>query len=193
MRCRGIWGCCIVLVLAGCHTVPPPPGPTEERPFPPQTAMTTGDYGTFMSANLLALQQCQETADCAIALFNLGFAHAHPQSPYHDAAKALLYFNDLQEKYPHTLWAFESQLWTALMQGQLSLEREYHLMEQENLALKKENDTLEQTKFALEETQRRLQADLRARETIIRNLQERLKRSRDIDLELEKKSRELSR
>src|SRR5919198_882441 len=122
MRCREIWCCCIALVLASCHPTPPPPGPTEPPFSPPQTAMTTGDYKTFMTANLLALQQCQEVPDCATALFNLGFVHTYPQSPYYDAAKALFYFNELQTKYPQTLWALESQIWTALLQGHLSLE-----------------------------------------------------------------------
>lgn len=192
MRCRWVWLCLIVLVLAGCAASPPLWRP-EPPIFPPQTVMTHGDYGTFVSENLLALQHCGETPACAMALFNLSFVYAYPQSPYYDPLKALPYFNELLTRYPQTPWAFEGQVWKALMNEKLILEEENHVLEQEKLVLRQENWTLAQAKFALEETQRRLQADLHAQETIIRNLQERLKRSRDIDIELEKKARELLR
>lgn len=100
-----------------------------------------------------------------MALFNLGFVHAYPQSPYYDPSKALRYFDQLSNTYPQTPWAYQGRVWVAFI-----------------------NKTL-----ALEETRRRLQADLRTREATIRSLQGRLDRSRDIDVEIDKKERELLR
>lgn len=46
---------------------------------------------------------------------------------------------------------------------------------------------------ALEENRRQLQADLRTREAMVRSLRAQLDRSRAIDIEMEKKERELLR
>jgi hypothetical protein len=43
------------------------------------------------------------------------------------------------------------------------------------------------------EAQRRLRAELRSRDAVIRKLREQLNRSREIDIEMEKKERELLR
>jgi hypothetical protein len=133
--------------------------------FPPQAVMERGDYKKFYADNLQTLEQCNGEAGCAMTLFNLGFVHAYPQSPYYDSSKALRYFDQLSKQYPQTPWAYQGRAWVALI-----------------------NKTL-----ALEETRRRLQADLRTREATIRSLQERLNRSRDIDVEINKKERELLR
>jgi len=111
------------------------------------------------------LERCAGGTECEVVLFNLGFVHAYPQSPYHDPSKALQYFNDLIKKYPQTPWAFEGRAWRALLT--------------ENLAL--------------EEKRRRLQADLRSKDVTIRTLRTQLGRSRDIDIEIDKKERELLR
>jgi hypothetical protein len=203
------------LLLAGCTALLPRREPVDPPAFAPQRVMSSGDYGTFVTENLLAWQQCREVPECAVALLNLGFVYAYPESPYYDCAKALSYLNDLQAKYPHTPWAFEGRVWLALIKEQLALEQAQRQLEQDKLVLQQEIRELAQKNFALEDAQRRLQADLRLRETIIRNLQERhetvlrnrqgrqetvirdlqerLKRSKDIDLELEKKTRELLR
>jgi hypothetical protein len=102
---------------------------------------------------------------CDVALFNLGFAYAYSQSPYRDPAKALQYFGELLKKYPQSPWAFQGLAWVALINENLTLE----------------------------ETRRRLQVELRTREATIRGLRVQLNRSRDIDIEIEKKERELLR
>lgn len=192
MRCSWAWCGLVALVLAGCHAASPTQS-AQTTVFPPQTVMTHGDYGRFVTENLLALQQCRDTPDCAVALLNLGFVFMYHDSPYYDPAKALPYLNALLEKYPQTPWAYEGQVWMELLNAQFTLEQKNGVLDQEVLALKQEKQALEQTKLALEETQNRLQEDLRAQEALIRNLQALLKRSRDIDIKLEKKERELLR
>ena len=162
VRVRGIF--VLTLLFAGCtrslqHLA------QSSLDFPPQMVMENGNYAGFLAENKRRLEKCGVGMGCDVALFNLGFIHAYSQSPYHDPAKALQYFGELLKKYPHSPWAFQGQVWIALIN--------------ENLAL--------------DETRRRLQADLRTREATIRSLQKRLNRSRDIDIEMEKKERELLR
>jgi hypothetical protein len=133
--------------------------------FPPQRAMEGGDYAAFVAENERALADCKVTTGCDVALFNLGFTYAYAQSPYRNPAKALQYFAELSKKYPQSPWAFQGRAWTAVLNENLTLEE-------------KENQ---------------LQSNLRNREATIRGLRAQLNRSRDIDVEMEKRERELLR
>src|SRR5882724_9298545 len=153
-----------LLWLAGCASVPP----ASDKPrvaFPPQQVMEGGDYAGFLAKNRQLLERCAGGTECEEVLFNLGFVHAYPQSPYHDPGKALQYFDDLIKKYPQTPWAFEGRAWRALLTANL----------------------------ASEEKRRRLQADLRSKDSTIRTLRTQMGRSREIDMEIDKKERELLR
>jgi len=168
-----------VLLVAGCTSCLPsgdtsqsalsPQRATEsseyanQSAFPPQRAMESSEYAQFLADHRRMLEQCQQGTGCEIALFNLGFVHAYPQSPYYDPPKALQYFDELLKKYPQTPWAFEGRAWRALIN--------------ENLAS--------------EEKRRRLEAEFRAKDATIRSLQTQLNRSRKIDIEYDKKKWEL--
>ena len=152
-----------LLMLAGCAS-----GPSSDKSrgvFPPQQVMEDGNYARFLEDNRRLLEHCQGGTGCEVALFNLGFVHAYPPSPYHDPSKALQYFDDLIKKYPQTPWAFEGRAWRALLTANL----------------------------ASEEKRRRLQTDLRFKDATIRALRTQLGRSREIDMEIDKKERELLR
>ena len=153
-----------VLVLTGCASKPSSFEPSPSA-FPPQQVMEDGNYVRFLAENRQLLERCQGGPGCEVALFNLGFVHAYPPSPYHDPGKALQYFDDLIKKYPQTPWAFEGRAWRALLTANL----------------------------ASEEKRRRLQADLRSKDSTIRTLRTQLGRSREIDMEIDKKERELLR
>jgi hypothetical protein len=127
--------------------------------------MEGGNYARFLAENRQRLERCEDGAGCEVALFNLGFVHAYPPSPYHNPGKALRYFDELIKKYPQTPWAFQGRAWRALLT----------------------------THLASEEKRRRLQADLRSKDSTIRTLRTQLGRSREIDIEIDKKERELLR
>ena len=153
----------MVLILAGCAS-----GPSSDKSrgaFPPQQVMEDGNYAKFLEENRQQLERCQGGTGCEMVLFNLGFVHAYPPSPYYDLGKALQYFDDLIKKYPQTPWAFQGQAWRALLTANL----------------------------ASEEKRRRLQTDLRSKDATIRTLRTQLGRSREIDMEMDKKERELLR
>jgi hypothetical protein len=152
-----------VLMLAGCASLPS--AEKAHATFPPQRVMEDGNYIRFLTENRQRLEHCGDGAECEVALFNLGFVHAYPPSPYHDPGKALRYFDELIKKYPQTPWAFQGRAWRALLT----------------------------TNLTSEEKRRRLQADLRSKDSTIRTLRTQLGRSREIDIEIDKKERELLR
>lgn len=150
--CRIGVGLLLTVLLAGCSgTSPPAPVPSPLPGFPPQQVMQQGNYNAFLAANRRTVQNCRGDGACDVALFNLGFVHAYPLSPYRDTAKALQYFGDLIKKYPQSPWAFQGRAWVALLN------------------------------------------EIRTRETTIRSMQTQLDRARDIDIEIDKKERELAR
>ena len=152
------------LLLAGCVAMPFHFGRNPQT-FPPRVVMEDGDYARFIDENHQTLEACEGKTTCAVALFNLGFAHAYPKSPYHDPAKAQGYLEELVDVYPQTAWALQGQAWLALVKQTL----------------------------ALQAARNQLQAVLRAQAAVISDLEGRLQRSREIDLRIDKKERELLR
>jgi hypothetical protein len=159
------------LCLVSCTARPLSFGPRYAT-FPPQAVMENGDYPRFVTENQQTLAQCKGKTVCATALFNLGFVHAYSHSPYYDPARALRYLDELHKRYPQTPWAFQGQTWKVFLHEKL---------------------ILEEAQRYLRADLQTLQVDLRSREATIRSLQGRLKRARDIDLQIEKKERELLR
>ena len=156
--------CLGVLLVTGCACLPFG-SETSQSAVPPQRAMDRSEYARVMADNRRLLDQCKRGTGCDVALFNLGFVHASPQSPYYDAPKAVQYFDELLKKYPRSPWANEGRAWRALLQ--------------ENVAL--------------EEKRRRLEAEFRSKDATVRSLQMQLDRSRDLDIEYDKKKFELLR
>jgi hypothetical protein len=138
-------------------------GRTSQNTSPPSRAMERSEYAKVLADNRRLLDQCKHSTGCDVALFNLGFVHASPQSPYYDPPKAVQYFDELLKKYPRSSWANEGRAWRALLQ--------------ENVALA--------------EKQRRLEDEFRSKDATVRSLQMQLERSRDLDIEYDKKKWEL--
>jgi hypothetical protein len=152
------------LLLSGCASLPASLFQSQAA-FPPQKVIETGDFRRFLVENQRHLSTCGGWPECDIILFNLGFVYAYPQSPYRDPQKARQYFRELQSRFPQSPWASQGQVLLAFMNAQVGFE----------------------------EAQRQLRTGLRARDAAIRKLQEQLDRSREIDIEIEKRERELLR
>ena len=154
----------IVLFLSGC--VSSPTSLFRPHPtFPPLKVIQNGDYRGFLAENRRNLSECGASMVCDVTLFNLGFVYAYPQSPYRDPQKARQYLHQLRSRFPQSPWTSQGRVLLAFMNEQVSLE----------------------------EAQKRLRTDLRARDATIEKLQGQLNRSREIDIDLEKKERELFR
>ena len=171
-RARGGWLCreaspalmMISLLLTGCASFPTSLLQSQAD-FPPQKVIANGDYSGFLVENQRNLSVCGGWIACDVTLFNLGFVHAYPQSPYRDPRKARQYLRELDSKFPQSPWASQGQVLLAFLNERVGLE----------------------------ETQRQLRTDLRSRDAALRKLRGQLDRSREIDIEIEKKERQLLR
>src|SRR5919106_5428931 len=146
------------LFLAGCAASPVSLFRSQPT-FPPLKVLQNGDYRGFLAENRRNLSKCGESMACDVTLFNLGFVYAYPQTPYRDPQKARQYLHQLRSRFPQSPWTSQGQMLLAFMNEQVSLE----------------------------EAQRRLRTDLRARDATIQKLQGQLNRSREIDIDIEKK------
>ena len=129
--------------------------------------MESGDYAAFLAENQETLRDCGSGGasgdPCAAALFNLGFLHAYSRSPYFDRSKALGYFKRAVKNHPKTAWGCQSLGWIDLIEKSVVAEKK----------------------------RRRLQDELKKKDASIDQLRDRIKRSRDIDEEIDRKEREL--
>jgi hypothetical protein len=154
----------VSLLLTGCASLSTSLFQSQAA-FPPQKVIENGDYRGFLVENQRNLSTCGGWIECDVTLFNLGFVYAYPQSPYRDLRKARQYLRELHNRFPQSPWASQGQVLLAFMNEQVGLE----------------------------EAQRQLRADLRTRDAAIRKLRGQLDRSREIDIAIEKKERELLR
>lgn len=144
--------------------------PSCDLTFPPQEVMKTENYEGFLAKNELLLTDCKGFNCCEVVLFNLGFVHGYSKSPFYDQAKALKYFGELVKDYPQSPLSYESLAWMDLIT--------------KNVALDKENTSLNKKR-------RRLQSLLKSKSTTIDELRDQMKKSRDIDVEMGIKEREI--
>jgi hypothetical protein len=159
----------LLLLLAGCSAKAsqpdvPAPAPTIAVPlFPPGEAVNSGDHSGFAAANKEALKGCDSDDGCATALFNLGVIHAYPPAPCYNQAEALKYFGALIRKYPNSPRACQAKVWLELLKKTV----------------------------ASEKSRRQLQQEIDAGKSAIEGLNEQIRRSRQIDSEIDRKEREL--
>ncbi|MFZ0928969.1 MAG: hypothetical protein WAN11_10235 [Syntrophobacteraceae bacterium] len=199
----------ILVLIAGCepsHIAPvqnvvPPPPPS----FLPQTVMQTGDYAGFLAENSEALKSCEDPDKCTIALFNLSFLHCYPKSPYYDPQRGLKYIQDLIAAAPGSPWTFQAIVWKDLIETNMPKKikkrpatreglkgkesPEVSEAPEEDLAKSSEGTRESETDWVAD--RQRLEDEIISKEEIIKELSRQLERSRQIDIEMEKKERGL--
>ncbi|GLI34294.1 hypothetical protein [Desulforhabdus amnigena] len=154
----------LLFFFGGCAAHTPPPPRVELQPvyvFPPQKAMASNDYAAFLEENRKILEDCSK--DCDIALFNVAFVYAFPQSPFYNQSEGLKRLKEVMEKYPESPFAFQARVMTALIEN----------------------------KIVAEKKRSQLKGKLKSKDTKIQKLQKQIERSRAIDLEMDRKEREL--
>jgi hypothetical protein len=202
----------ILVLIAGCEpshialvqkVVPPPPS------FLPQTVMQTGDYAGFLAENSEALKSCEDPDKCTIALFNLSFLHCYPKSPYYDPQRGLKYIDDLIAAAPGSPWAFQAIVWKDLIEeNNMKQKIKKRPATREGLKGKEPPEPPEPPEAPEEDSakpsegpresetdwvadRQRLEDQISSKEEIIKELSRQLERSRQIDIEMEKKERGL--
>lgn len=177
-----------ILVTASCASTPSS-RPNVIQPvvvpaFPPQEAMQSGNYLAFLTENQIALDECKEDEKCAVSLFNLGFVHGYPISPYYNPTKALTYFEQIIQKYPQSPWSFQAKAWTYLLNRSInsdsSRQRLLGELKSKDATIRELQKLVEQSKQVDKETDQKR-----------KELLERIERSRQVDMEMDRKEREL--
>ncbi len=196
--------CCTAALVAGCAAPPVPSSPpvvVRQLPvFPPQAVMKNGDYEGFFAENQEAVKSCQDPSRCSAALFNLGFLYSFSYSPYHDVRKGRQYLEDLIRGDPESPWAYEARLMLDLMKTRVvrikpkkrdtrgepqPAETGAAADELAKTAEPAQNDDWEAERQNLED-------QIRVKDETIKELNRQLERSRQIDLDVQKKERGLS-
>jgi hypothetical protein len=122
--------------------------------FPPQVVLQTGDYIGFLKENQAVIRDCQDAVQCAMALFNLGFIYAYPNSPYYDQRVGQHYFDELVNQYPQSPWAFEASIWSELVKkgngSEADRQRLRGAVRSQKTAIKELQKQIEQSKEELQ-------------------------------------------
>ena len=200
----------ILVLIAGCATPKPDPVQQVIEPpplFPPQTVMQSGDYEGFFAENTEALKSCQDPDKCTIALFNLAFLHSYSKSPYYNPQKALKYIGDLNTGAPGSLWAFQAAVWKDLIEKSMkkkikkrpahedSKAKEVPEPEAKGVPEPEVDESSVQPgpsqEAGWEVDRQRLENEIKSQGDIIKELNRQIQRSRQIDIEIEKKERRL--
>jgi hypothetical protein len=184
-----LWGLSIVvLMMAGCTSTPvnhESQVPQVVAPvFPPQEVMQSGDYVVFLEKNQAVLKECQDDVQCAMALFNIGFVYAYPQSPLFHRTRGQKAFEELIEKYPQSPWAHEAIVWTELVKKSIASETKRNVLKGK---IKSKETTIKELQKQIDEA-REMDMEIDRRE---KELQKMIERSRQIDMEMDRKEREL--
>ena len=193
--------CALLMLIAGCassgsESVVQPAKPSLI--FPPETALKSGDYAGFLKQNEEDLKSCKEPEQCATALFNLSFIHSYSKSPYYNPSKGLLYLEDLIKGSPESPWGYQARVWVDLMKkGAKPAETRKRPAREEPRS--REMGSTEPVKQAEPQQQddnreadlQRMREEIRFRDQTINDLNRQIQRSRQIDIEIEKKERGL--
>lgn len=162
--------------LSGCACLLNKPQVCEPT-FAPQQVMQSGDYSGFLAENEKLLSTCKESNSCDAALFNLGFLYAYSKSPYFDRTEGLKYLGQLVKEYPQSPLAYEAMVWMDFIV--------------ENVTLDKKQRNLQGQVKSKDAARKRLQREVKSKDETINELRDQIKRSRDIDVEMGRKEREV--
>ncbi len=203
-KSKSFFGVAVFLVCflaTGC--APPPNQPirqiVEPPPlFPPQSAMKSGDYTAFFTENTEALKSCQDPEKCTIALFNLSFLYCYAKSPYYNPQTGLKYIEDLVKGAPESVWAYQATVWRDNIHRNMKKKIKKHPVRGDSKAKETPEPQVEESAKPEvapendgESDRQAMEERIRAQEETIDKLNKQLERSREIDIEIEKKERGL--
>lgn len=211
--------CLFITLAAGCATVPEKPAAeivVQPQPvFPPRSVMKSGDYAGFLAQNEETLKTCREPEKCNEALFNVAFLYCYPKSPYFNPVRGRKYLSDLIKGSPDSVLAYQAQVWDEYLKRILKKEtRKPKLRDDAKSREAPTEDLPQQTETPPESTpagnqqqetgttpptdnqqqeQNRsvLEEEIKTKDATIKELRRQIERSRQIDIEIEKKERGL--
>ncbi len=192
----------ILVLIAGCAETKPQPVQEVAPPpqvFPPQNVIKNGDYAAFLAENNEILKNCTDPEQCTVALFNISFLYSYSKSPYYNPPKALKYIDDLIKGAPDSPYTYQAMVWKdTITKGMKQKSKKKPSREELKQKEATEAPVEEAAKpaetpseYNWEADRQRLQEEIRAKEETIKGLNKQIERSRQIDIEIEKKERGL--
>ncbi len=192
----------LLVLMAACAPQQTQPVQQVVQPpplFPPQGVIKSGDYAKFLAENSEALKSCKEPDQCTVALFNLSFLHCYSKSPYYDPPKGLKYLDDLIKGAPESIWAYQAMVWRDMVSKTIKPKSKKRQPREE--ARQKEapeaspNGAVQAVETpqdnGWEADRQRLENEIKMQQETIQGLNKQIERSRQIDIEIEKKERGL--
>jgi outer membrane protein assembly factor BamD (BamD/ComL family) len=158
------------VLLSGCSSMSRRSDPLipelDKRTVPfehTQALLSQGQYDAAYNETRRILQERSGAPD--VALFNLGMISAHSANPKKNYAHALSYFRTVVKEYPQSQMAEPAKTWIHVLE-------EYQKMSEEKRLLMRERESLVQEKEKLKYAN---------------------EKSRNVDVEIEKRRREMLR
>jgi hypothetical protein len=137
---------------------------------PGPIVQTPTDFETALKQNQAALAEGKGAED--LALYNIGVILAHPANPKRDQTKAINSFKVLVADYPRSIYAEPSKVWIDILEQQRKLKEERQKLAEEKRGLTREREMLVQER---------------------QKLYYENEKSQQLDMEIEKRRRQLRR
>ncbi len=158
----------------------------------------TGKYKDAVAVLEQTIRDPSENPWQEKVLFDLGRLYALNENPDQDLARSLFYLQRLKKEFPKSRFKAETQVWVGLLEKLYSLEVELKArtvefaedrtsLEQEIARLRTDNLELEPLGKKLREYEDLIQTQ----KTAIETLQKQLKKMKEIDIQSEKKAKEI--
>jgi hypothetical protein len=191
----------IYVLIVGC--APPANQPIRQIVlppplFPPQQVMQTGDYAGFFAENTEALKSCKDPSECTLALFNLSFLYCYAKSPYYHPQTGLKYIEDLIRGAPGSPLAYQATVWRDNIYRNMPKKPKKRQVHEDSKAKETPDSQVEEPPKVDTSQENEGEADrqameekIREQEETINKLNKQIERSREIDIEIEKKERGL--
>lgn len=188
---------CIVLISFGCSTFFLSPKNIEIRRnlTLADKLSEQGEYEQAIKENERVLKKNPENPWQDEVLFNLGYLYAYYDNPQKDYHKSMIYFKRLITEFPLSSFRKEGNVWLVILSEILSKEETINSLREEINSL--ENGIIDiQSSMSLEillkeQKIETLEEIIHSQELSIDLLQAQIKKFKEVDIELEKREKEV--
>ncbi|MGH7770620.1 MAG: hypothetical protein ACREQA_00100 [Candidatus Binatia bacterium] len=137
-----------------------------------QKLLAQEDYEGSLKENQKVVSLSGDKPPGDQAIFNMGLMYTHNGNPKKDYRRALDFFRKLMEDYPQSPLIEQAKIWVGVLEAHEKLGQENEKLSQENEKLSQANEKLSQANEKLNEV---------------------IKKSKQVDIEIEEKKREKTR
>ncbi|MFQ5850102.1 MAG: hypothetical protein ACE5JU_05870 [Candidatus Binatia bacterium] len=151
-----------------------------------QQYVARGDFEAAIKENARVLSLSGDSPPSDQALFNLGLIYAHYENPQRNYRKSLVLFRRLLKDYSKSYLFDRTRIWVGLLEEIQSTDKEFERLNRTIEKLNGENQRLNKKIEKSRKENQRLNNE-------INELIYMIKRSKQVDIEVEKKKRDKAR